>query len=229
MSTPQFPPNPFTDIVPRRGSTSSKAGLDTYRRLASAEQAIQTNSNVDTDSLNMYRAMGSSVLAYAYDPGDITSDTTYHASGMTSGTIYMSAVYLPTPATITGVLSYTIVAGVGTWTIGKAAVFDSSGTRLAISANLTSLWKTTGLNQIPVTGTTALDRGLYYVGILNVRSATTTAQTIATRSSYVDLQNLLTNANYPRAVAFGSQTDIAGSYTLSTGIVANNHRWLGLY
>lgn len=228
MSTPQFPPNPFTDIVPRRGGTSSKAGFDTYRRIASVEQTLGANSSVDMDCLNLYRTMGSGVLAYSSDPGTILSTADYKLT-MASGTAYFQAVYLPAPATVTGVLSYTVTAGVGTWTTGKAAIYDTTGARLAISNNDTALWKTLGLNQIPMSSTIDLDRGVYYCAVLNVRSATTTAPQIAGHSGYTELQNLLTASAYPRSFAFTGQTDLLASYTLSSGILGNNARWMGLY
>jgi hypothetical protein len=228
MSTPRFPPNPFTDLVPRRGATSSLAGLDTYRRLAALEQSVAANTSVDTDSLNLVRAMGSSVRAWAFDPGYCTTASTNTAI-VATGILYAVAVYLPSPATVTGVLTHTATAGVGTWTIGKAAIFDSSGTRLAVSNNSTTIWKSTGLNQIAMSSTIDLDRGVYYCAFLNVRSATTTAPELSSRNGYAALQNLLTDADVPRAAAITGQSDMPTSITLSALTPSTATRWTGLY
>jgi hypothetical protein len=229
MSNPRFPANPFTDMVPRRGATSSKSGLDTYRRLASVEQAVSSNTSVDTDSLNLMRAMGSTVLGWSYDPGFCETTTATHTGQLASGTLYVVAVYLPTPATVTGVLTHTAIAGVGTWTIGKAAIYDTAGTRLAVSANSTTIWKSLNLNQIPMSATVDLDRGVYYCAVLNVRSTTTTAPSLTSRNGYSDLQNVLTAANYPRAAFITGQTDMPASITLSSFSLSTGSRWMGLY
>lgn len=230
MSTPRFPTNPFTDVVPRRGATSSKAGFDTYRRLAAVEQAVSSNTSVDMDSLNLYRALGAGVRAWTYDPGFLETTVATHTGTLTSGTIYAAAVYLPSPATITGVLTYTSTAGVGTWTRGRVAVYDANGsTRLAWNNNDLTLWKTLGLNQIPFTGTVDLDRGLYYVALINVRSATTTTPAIASRNGQTDLQNLLVDAKYPRTMALAGQADLQTSYDFSTFTLSSGARFMGLY
>lgn len=229
MSTPRFPANPFTDIVPRRGATSSKSAWDTYRRLAGIEQAVSANTSVDMDSLNLYRALGSTLKAWSYDPGYCETTAATHSGQLASGTIYTVAVYLPAPATITGVCTHTAIAGVGTWTIGKAAIFDTAGTRLAVSANDASAWKALNLNQIPMSATVDLDRGVYYCAVLNVRSATTTAPSLTSRNGYSDLQNVLTSSSFPRAAFKTGETDIQSSYTWSTFSLSTGSRWMGLY
>jgi hypothetical protein len=193
------------------------------------EQAAAANTSVDTDSLNMMRALGSTVLGWSYDPGFCETTTATHSGAMASGSLYVVAVYLPAPATVTGVLTHTAIAGVGTWTIGKAAIYDTAGSRLAVSANSTTIWKTANLNQIPMTATIDLARGMYYCAVLNVRSATTKAPSLTSRNGYSDLQNVLTAANYPRAAVLTGQTDIPASITLSSFALSAGSRWAGLY
>lgn len=232
MSTPRFRPNPFTDMVPRRGATSSKAGLDTYRRLAAVEQTIGANMSVDTDSLNLYRAMGSGVLAWTYDPGyciNATVSASSHTMEMLSGYMYLGAVYLPSPATVTGVATYCTTAGVGTWTRGKIAILSATGTRLAFCNTDASLWKSTGLIQKPLFSPIDLDRGLYYAACLNVRSATTTIPKLAARAGYSDLQNLLTQTGLFRSGVITGQSDIADPYDLTTASLSQTAFWAAFY
>lgn len=230
MSAPQYPPNPFTDVVPRRGATSSKSGVDVYRRLAALEQAYAANTGVDMDSLNLYRALGSDIKAWSFDPGFCETTTATHTAALTSGTIYAVAVYLPAPATITGLCTHTAIAGVGTWTRGRVAVYNVSGSsRLAWNTNSLTVWKTLGMNQIPFDAPVNLDRGIYYCALINVRSATTTAPSLSSRNGYAELQNVLTTTAAPRAIALAGQADLVSSYDWTTFGTSAGARWMGLY
>lgn len=237
MSRPRFRHSSPADLIARRGATSHRAGLDSPRRLANVESALQSGIGVDTDELNIYRVLGSSLLTYNFDPGVIVNTTDYStlftsASG-TSGTAYFMAVYLPVPATVTGVATIQTIQGSGTFTIGRVGVYSATGTRLCYSNNDTALWKSAAgtLVQTPlVNGTMTLDRGLYYIALLNCRSATTTAPQIGSRNTlYTASANVLTQAANPRFVAFTAQSDLAASYTWTGGTLGNITRWVGLY
>lgn len=229
MSTPHFPENPFTDVVPRRGATSSKAGFDTYRRLAAVEQAMGANTSVDTDALNLMRALGSSIIAWTFDPA-ICTDTISHIKSLVDGSLYVFAVYLPSPATVTGVSTYVYTAGVGTWGTSKVALYGADGARLAQSNSDTSAWKATGLYDRAFSATYDADRGLYYVAFLNVRTATTTAPQLACRNSFsTALSNVRTAASFPRSCLFPAQTDMPASLTFSSANLSTSPIWAGLY
>lgn len=229
MSTPRFPANPFTDIVPRRGATSSKAGLDTYRRLSAVEQAVGANTSVDTDALNLMRALGSSIIGWTFDPG-VCTNATDNTAALGSGTLFLYAVYLPSPATITGVSTYVQTAGVGTWGINKVALYGADGTRLAQSASDTSAWKALGLYDRAFSATYDADRGLYYIALLHIRTATTTIPRLASRNSFATtLANVRTASSFPRAAFFSAQTDMPASLTLSSATLSNVQLWMGLY
>ena len=227
MSRPYF--RTPADQVPRRGATSHRAGFDQARRVDNLERGFMGQIANDTDELNMYRALGSSILTYPYDPGGLVS-TTDDSQSLTNQLTFLTAVYLPTPATATGVCYYVETAGVGTWTTAKVGIYDASGTRLAQSTNDTSLLKATGFIQKAFSATVDLDRGVHYLAILRDASATTTTPTIAGRTAFSSaLANLLTSSSYPRALSFSGQTDLASSYTLSSGTLGAGQRWLGLY
>lgn len=228
MSTPRFPANPFTDIVPRRGATSSKAGPDTYRRLANVEQALGANASVDVDALNMMRAMNADLIGWAYDPMTII-DTADYRSTLASGSTYITAIYVPAPATVTGILNYTTVAGVGTWTIGKAGIYSIDGTLLRSSANSFSRWKATGITEIPLTSTVFLDRGIYYAAMLNVRSTTMTAPSIAGQAGFSTLMNVRTASGIPRFGVGTGKTDLTTGENFSTYSLSTNARWAAFY
>lgn len=229
MSTPRFRPNPFIDLVPRRGATSSKAGLDTYRRLASVEQSVSANTSVDTDALNLYRALGSSILGFTFDPG-ICGNTTDNSFALTSGTVYLGAIYLPSPATITGITTYCETAGVGTWGITRVGLYDADGNRVALSASDLTAWKTVGFYDRDFSAAYDAERGIYYAAILNIRVSTTTAPKLAGRIAFASgLQSVRTSAAFPRVISFASQTDLPSSLTLSSGSALTASRWMGFY
>lgn len=231
MSRPRFRNRPLTDHVPRRGATTHRAGLDPARRLANAEAALQSSIGVDTDELNLYRALGAGVLTYNFDPS-ICANTTDHATQIGTGYVFMQAVYLPVPATITGVMYYVQTAGVGTWaaTGNAVGVYSASGARLCYSANNLSLYKSLGLQTTAVTtGTFDLDRGLYYVALGHNRSATTTAPKLAGRISFASsLANLQTATAFPRSF-YMTDTTLSASYTYSSGTLGQGNVWVGLY
>ena len=229
MSRPFLPPNAFTDTVPRRGATSSHAGLDVYRRLEALERGFTAHIANDTDELNMYRALGSRLLTYPFDPG-MCVNTTNHSIVLTNQQLFLVAVYLPSPATATGVCYYVETAGVGTWTTAKIGIYSAAGTRLAQSTNDTSLLKATGFIQKAFSATVSLERGIYYLAMLRNASVTTTTPKIVARDAFATtLQNVLCNASYPRATSFAAKTDLDASLTLSSGSLNTATRWLGLY
>lgn len=229
MSRPRFRHTAPTDMIARRGATTHRVGLDASRRLSNVEAALQSSIGVDTDELNLYRALGSTLLTYNFDPATC-ANATDNSAQLASGLSLLQAVYLPVPATVTGVATYAWANSSGTWTIGRSAIYSASGTRLAYTGNDTSAWKTAGLYQQPLTtGQTDFDRGLYYIGIINVRSATTVIPTVASRNyPTAVLGNVLTPSSLPRAVYF-SDTDLSASYTLSSGTLSLAHRWVALY
>lgn len=227
MSTPRFRPNPFTDIVPRRSATSSKSGLDIYRRLTAMEQAVAANTSVDTDALNMMRLMGASVRAWAYDPSVIADDALFRAE-LSNQVAYALAMYLPSPATITGLMTHVQVAGVMTQTTGQVAVYDAAGTRLAISTHDANLWKTTGLVEKAFPSTIDLDRGLYYGVFLSVRSSTTTAPQLSARGKFAELNNVKTVTAFRRAI-FANATSLPSLIDFSPWSSSAAMRWCGLY
>lgn len=228
MSRPYHRPKPFTDLVARRGATSHKAGFDQARRIDNVERALSSHVGNDTAELNLYRALGSTVLTYTFDPC-ILVNTTDHTGGLTTGTTYASAVYLPQRATITGMGVYVETAGVGTWTICKVGLYSAAGTRLAVSTNDTSLYKSTGVTEKAFSSTYDAEKGIYYVAINNTRSATTTMPRLATRRTFSSgLVNLRTSSSYPRSVAM-TDTDLSASYTWSSGALGGTQIFAYLY
>ena len=77
----------------------------------------------------------------------ILVNTTDHTGGLYDGHHVCVSGVPPQRATITGMGVYVETAGVGTWTICKVGLYSAAGTRLAVSTNDTSLYKSTGVTE----------------------------------------------------------------------------------
>jgi hypothetical protein len=229
MSKPYFRGAENQNRIPRRGATSHKAGFDQHRRLDNAERGFTGHISNDTDELNMYRALGATILTYPFDPGDLI-DTTNHALGLTNQVNYLVAAYLPHAVTATGICYYVQTAGIGTWTTAKIGIYSSAGTLLASSSNDTALLKATGFIQKAFSSTVALEKGVYYLAVVLNASVLTTAPKLAGRNSFAtNLANVLCGSSTPRATSITGATDLATPLTLSSGTLNTGTRWLGLY
>lgn len=229
MSKPYFRGAENQNRIPRRGATSHKAGFDQHRRLDNVERGFTGHISNDTDELNIYRSLGSSILTYPYDPGGLW-DTTNDVAAFANQVNYLVAVYLPHAVTATGVCYYVQTLGAGTWTTAKIGIYSSTGTLLASSTNDTALFKATGFIQKAFSSTVSLEKGVYYLSALINASVFTTAPLLAGRKAFANtLSNVLTGSSNPRATTFTGATDLASSLTLSSGTLPVSTRWLGLY
>lgn len=123
--------------------------------------------------------LGSAIKGYV--PGNAIN-TTNGTLTMANTTAYFTCVYVPAPATITGVNvwmntagSYTSTGynGVGLYTLNKTTGLL---TLVASSTTSTTIWTAAaGLNQVPFSATYSAVKGEYWVCLLYQRSAETTA------------------------------------------------------
>ena len=82
------------------------------------------------------------------------------------GTVYYMAVALLAGEVVTNISVIVNTAGV-TMTLSKVGLYDSAFTRLALSADQTTAWESTGVKTIALTSPyTVLTTGLYYVAIV---------------------------------------------------------------
>jgi len=230
MSQPRFRPNAFTDLVRRPGATNHRAGLDATRRLANLELGFRSNVTNDPDDSNILRMLGSSCMGFSLGPSSLSSSTV-DVVGLSDNVAFFSAVPIPVGGTITGVGVYVYQAFVGTIVTAKLGLYDSSGARVGVSANSTTRFKTTGLVEADFTTPISdASPGLYYAaGIFDVSAITTNCQIGAKQSFSNALTNLRCAAAAPRAVTFSAQTDLAASYTWSSGTTAQYTRFFYVY
>ena len=102
-------------------------------------------------------------LAMTYDPAVAPAGT-----ALTSGTVQMSRLDLPAPATISTITTAAVTAGT-TLTAGQnfAGLYDAAGNRVAVTADQTVAWGTTGEKNMALTVPYAAAAGVYHVAYLS--------------------------------------------------------------
>lgn len=121
------------------------------------------------------------------------------APALTAGVIYLARVILRSAATVTNVGFSVTNAGSGLSNC-YAALFDFTGTRQAITGDLSTNFQSTGYKTIAFTGTYAAPAGNYWVALLNGAGST-----------------------LPQLAASYSTTLSAG--TVNAGVTAATARW----
>lgn len=160
-------------------------------------------------------AADSSLLAWSFDP-TIATQTFL----TTAGVLYLSRVVLTSQQTITNGLVGLTTAG-GTLTSGQnfLALYNASGTRIAVSADQTTAFATAGLITAAwTTPVTAAAPGVYYVGVLcNGSTALTLASGTTLKPANVSLGNAGLATATSRFLTSGtSQTAAPSSVTLGS-------------
>lgn len=105
--------------------------------------------------------------AWTYDPARVGSTTTL----VTAGVLNVLRMKLMVAGSITKIFIYVNAAGA---TIANcfAGLYDSTGARVALTADQSSAWTSTGFKSISLTGSYSAAAGTYWVALL-VGSATT--------------------------------------------------------
>lgn len=164
------------------------------------------------------------LAAWTHDPATLRSAS----NATTSGTVYLCKVKIANRSTVVSNVIVGIEALGSGLTSGQCFVglYNSSGTRLAVSADQSGNWTSTGLKTIALTAPQTLAVGSYYVAILAVGTtppqfamgaggATTVSAGLATGAS-----RFLTGPT--------AQTSLPSSITLSSQTVTSGARWAAL-
>lgn len=154
-----------------------------------------------------------------------------------SGTVYWTAVWLPSPETLTGIKYWLGASGVFTGdSFNGFALYTYSGgtlTQVATSANDETIWKGTGnaYQTIPFTGSYVASAGLYFVAFLFHSSATTTSPTFGIGASVAT--GGMQSGDFPNSAKLSatqtSQTTLASTKAMSAITVTTLRPWIGLY
>jgi len=172
-----------------------------------------------------FTAADHGLLTWTQDPATLRSS----ADNVTAGTVYLAKVKIVNRSTVVSNILYGVVtAGTGlTAAQNFVGLYDSSGTRLAVSADQTTNFGSAGLKTAAITPQT-LAVGSYYVAIL-VNLTPGTIPQFATGAGASSATNAgLTAGNARFLTALTAQTTLPASITLSSGTVNIGARWAAL-
>ncbi len=145
-------------------------------------------------------------------------------SRLTGGTVYLVAIGLVSGDIVTNILANIASAGTGT-TLSKVGLYDSSGNRLARSADQGSAWNTVGSYTIALTAPyTVTSTGLYYLAVIATASSTVPALWSTVISGVGDIP--FAGGSAPWAV--GTSTGLSDlPSSLSFGTTGATGYWMG--
>lgn len=164
--------------------------------------------------------------AVPYDPA--VASATF---GLTSGTVFMTRVDLSAPGTLNGIVFAIATAG-ASLTAGQNLVglYNAAGTRVAVSADQTTAFGSTGLIQAAFTAPYAAAAGPYYLAVLSVGTTPITVYRSVSAGAAAGLLNFgLTAATARFATGPTAQTSLPASVTMSSRTPAGTSIWLGAY
>lgn len=165
------------------------------------------------------------LITWTQDPRTLrsTGDT------LTGGVVYLAKVDIANRSTVVSNILIGVITAGATLTAGQnfVGLYDSAGTRLAVSADQTTAWGTAGLKTAAITPQT-LAVGSYYVAIL---SNGTTKPVFATGAGHG--QDSITNAGLTTGTAAfltsgAGLTTLPASITLGSGSQNSGARWAAL-
>jgi hypothetical protein len=161
--------------------------------------------------------------AWAYDPVSMGSGGTV----LTSQRIQYVKVAVPAAATITGVVMQVIGAPTSA-TSTYFGLYDSSGTQVAVTADVTSSVSSGGAKQLAFSSTYSAAAGTYYVGILQSAS-TCMSMGRASLGSSAAYNMGFASAPFRFNTGATGQSTLPASVTLSTLTSSNDGYWVALY
>lgn len=164
------------------------------------------------------------LLTWTHDPATLRSAS----NATTSGTVYLSKVKIVNRATVVTNVLIGIEAAGATLTAGQSLVglYNSSGTRLAVSADQSANWTSTGLKTIALTAPQTLAVGSYYVAILSV--GTTPPQFAMGAGGSTNINAGLSTGAARFLTGPTAQTSLPASITLGSQTVSTGARWAAL-
>lgn len=167
--------------------------------------------DIERQGASTLDAMG--FLAMTFDPA-----LTQGSISLTSGTVSMARIDLPAAATVNTITVGSTTAGSGL-VAGQsfAGLYDSAGTRVAVSADQSASWASTGEKNVALTAPYAAAAGTYYVGLLCNGTTPISFVRGSTGAPIASLVNHgLTAATARWATGPTSQTTLPASITMAS-------------
>ncbi|MFE6903778.1 hypothetical protein ACFVFJ_44355 [Streptomyces sp. NPDC057717] len=158
------------------------------------------------------------LISWTFDPAN-----TIDVSTLASGTVYMAAVRVRERTTLSNISIYLSSAGV-TLTAGQnfAGIYNSSGTRLAVTADQASAWASSGAKTMALAAPVAVYPGTYYIALV---CNATTPIVVSRGSGNAGQVNIGLTAGTARYTSGGTgwvtQTSLPASGTLANRGIAS--------
>ena len=154
----------------------------------------------------------------------------YTSTQPVSGTVVMMKMpQIVQPETITGVTLYRAVVAVGL-TDAYVGLYNSAGTRVAVSANVSGTWGALGMQQTAFTGAYAASAGdVLFAAMLFVGATPPgiAAAQIANHQSNMNGQTTAATALWATGPA--AQTTLPASVTMASRTPITTGHWAGLH
>lgn len=175
------------------------------------------------DRVQTSTATDQGLINWNFDPA-----TNIVATTVTSGTVNMAKIWIRQPVTINNVAVGVGTAGV-TLTANQnfAGLYDTAGNRLAVTADQSVNWASTGGKVMALTAPVAVNPGAYYVAVLS-NAATTPAfvRGSAVVSSIANINLTATDGRFTTGPA--AQTTLPVSITMAARTLTGNALWVAV-
>lgn len=155
------------------------------------------------------------LIAWSFDP-----QLQPGAGNPTTGVLNLTRVQIRRPVTINNLVTSIAVAGV-TLTAGQnfAALYDSAGTRVGVTADQTAAWGTAGNKTMALTAPFAASAAFYWVALLS--NGTTAPQFLRTPTSTSGANNLGATVSTAFSGTFGAAQTVTPA-SITPGTIAFN-------
>lgn len=160
-------------------------------------------------------------LSWTFDPSQAANPV---ASGdYANGEVHMVKLWLRQTATVSNLHMFATAPG-ATLTAGQnfAALYDSTGTRVGVTADQSASWVTSGFKTMALTASANLAAGPIYIAIL---ANGTTRPAWAREASTGPLNGALTAANYRASIGATAQTTMPASITMASRTATTLSWW----
>ncbi|MBK3572578.1 CHAP domain-containing protein [Streptomyces sp. MBT65] len=171
----------------------------------------------------MWRPADQGLLAWTMDPAACTPS----GSSLSAGYIYFTKVILRNAATITSLCTVVGTAGSGL-TSGQclAGLYTSSGTRVGITADQSTVWNSAGDKAMALTSSYAAAAGSYYIALLvNGTTSPVFAAGSSLGASFTPGNAHLASGSYRFCRSASGQTALPTSYAMTSATPDANNIW----
>lgn len=152
------------------------------------------------------------------------------SAALVSGTVTMTRVTIGAQATLSTLTVAVFGAGSGL-TAGQnfGALYSAAGTRVAVTADQTTAWASTGEKNMAFTSPYNAAPGLYYLALLSVGTTPPTIfRTIAATAASDVINHGMTPATARYTTGPTGQTSMPASVTMASRTLSGTAFWMGV-